>query len=430
MVLVVCAIFVGFVLYGLFAALKVHMDTTLNAEEYSRDTPDLEDVPFVGLALSGGGARAAVFAAAGMQELANRGLLQDVTHVSSVSGGGFPASYFAVNPMPAEPGAAQDEYFEDMLKSAARDYFQQIHYKQILNPSRLMSPSRRLFSLQQALAEAGFLGDDKPATIADLPKNRAFFFNAVSYDTGRRFVLSNAALPDPDDADASRLPSAIRALSFSDADMQRPSPAEFPIALAVATSAAFPPYLGPLTIEVAKNGGTEYWHLGDGGVLENPGVETLREAFYATDQTRGRIYSFDAGQRLAQDFSKLDISIFSRDLVQFIDVILEYAGGHRVTLYDALDEKFDLTLETVTFDYLDIERLLENGDLNSEDAALWSSWDIWSGIDRATQRSALTPAARLGKIPTGFSIADGDQILIAEAARTLVSNHFDRFSSY
>ena len=420
-----CAVltFVGFVAYGLIAPLKVHFQSSQLEGDFSDAPLDIDAKPFVGLALSGGGARAAVFAAAGMHELAERGLLQDVTHVSSVSGGGFPASYFALNPIPVEAGAKLDDYFQSMISAVSQDYFAQIHKNQILNPSRLMSPSRRLLSLQHALEAAGFLGHEANALVSDLPSDRAFFFNAVSYDTGRRFVFSNASLPHPDDTEASRLPGAIRALSFSDAGNKRPSPNSFPISLAVATSAAFPPYLGPLTIEVGTAAGTEFWHLGDGGVLENPGVETLREAFYATDLTVGKIYSFDAGQRLIPKFTDSDISIFSRNLVQFIDVILEYAGGHRDTLYTALDEKFAVNLETISFAYLDVERLLNDGLLSEEETARWAGWSGWSNISTKTQATARTPASRLSLIPTGFSISADDLMLIEQAARTLVSHH-------
>ena len=417
-------VFLGFVIYGLFAPLKVHLKVTLEKTAATDYALELTADKFVGLALSGGGARAAVFGAAGMHELAKLGLLQDVSYVSSVSGGGFPASYWAINNMPETPGAEQDQYFKHMSQTVAKDYFNAIHWSQIKNPSRLMSPSRRLLSLQEGLQREGFLNVGSDATVANLPKDRAFFFNAVSYDTGRRFVISNHALPHPDNTAASRLPSAIRALSFSDGTTNRAAPAKFPISLAVATSAAFPPYLGPLTVEIDGPDGTEFWHLGDGGVLENPGVETLREAFYATDQRSGIIYSFDAGQRLQLDFSKADISIFSRDLVQFIDVILVYAGGHRDTLYGVLDEKLDLDLQTHTFDYLDVEALLNKGELNEKETKLWSNWDEWERISASTRKTAQTPAARLRLVPTEFNISEDDKQLMEAAAKTLVSHKF------
>ena len=428
LLLAILLLAVGVVVYGLLVPLKVHVRTRMDGAPGTGGLTGLDDRPFVGLALSGGGARAAVFGAAGMHELARLGLLQQVTHVSSVSGGGFPASYWATNDMPGDTGGALDEYFQAMLDTVSKDYFNAIHRNQLRHPSRLMSPSRRLTSLQEGLHQEGFLsrkGSD--ATIGDLPCARAFFFNAVSYDTGRRFVFSNQSLPHPDDTDASRLPGAIRALSFSDDRASRPAPSSFPISLAVATSAAFPPYLGPLTIEVERPDAAakEFWRLGDGGVLENPGVETLREAFYGTDKTQGRLYSFDAGLRLQPSFSKTDISIFSRDLMQFIDVILEYAGGHRSTLYSVLDEKHGVSMRTFAFNYLDIEKLLAAGALGPDDQRLWGSWDAWPGVGATTRAQAASPALRLRQVPTGFAISADDRILIEQAARTLVKHSID-----
>lgn len=54
------------------------------------------------------------------------------------------------------------------------------------------------------------------------------------------------------------------------------------VSLAMATIAAFRPCLGAMTIKVAETGkAPRYMHLGDGGVLENSGDETLLEAVNA-----------------------------------------------------------------------------------------------------------------------------------------------------
>src|SRR6188474_2417056 len=56
----------------------------------------------LGVALSGGGSRAAIFGSAGLEALAGlrtadgASLLQKISHVSSVSGGSIAASYFAL----------------------------------------------------------------------------------------------------------------------------------------------------------------------------------------------------------------------------------------------------------------------------------------------------------------------------------------------
>lgn len=60
--------------------------------------------PFVGLAISGGGSRAANFGAAVLQELKAIGLLHDIKAISSVSGGSIPAAYYALHLLETEHG--------------------------------------------------------------------------------------------------------------------------------------------------------------------------------------------------------------------------------------------------------------------------------------------------------------------------------------
>ena len=102
-----------------------------------------------------------MFGAAGIEALARRGLLADVTHVSSVSGGGFPASYLAMNKVPDCPADYESEtcldtYFTEMRAAISVDVGRALTWVQIKHPWRLMQPSRRLTSLSEAL-DAGFL---------------------------------------------------------------------------------------------------------------------------------------------------------------------------------------------------------------------------------------------------------------------------------
>ena len=422
--LIVCVVLA--VLNGFIAPLKVHYRTRLSAHS-AVPTSDPSGAPFVGLALSGGGARAAVFGAAGMKALHERGLLAAVTHVSSVSGGGFPASYLALHPVP-DTGPAND-YFDQMQDVVAHDYFWDVQMGQLRKPFRAFSPSRRLTSLQEALARPDFIGS---ATVADLPANRSFFFNTVSYDSGQRVTLGNGVLPSPDDAKAlSALPSRLRSMSFSDAGTLRPAPDDFPVTLAVATSAAFPPYLGPTTIELEQADGQspQYWHLGDGGVFENPGVETLREAIYARGPGQtATIYGFNAGMQLDSNLSKntLDISIWSRDVTRLVDVLTVYATSHRETMFDVLDEKHGMNINFVDFNYMDIARLTQSG---TPPHPRWLSWDTWKFSTPADRAQSATPAEHLAKIPTAFKISDGHRELIAAAAEDLVELHYPTAST-
>ncbi len=419
LVLALCVV-IGAVINGFIAPLKVHYRANATTLDASPVEPD-KTTPFVGLALSGGGARAAVFGAAGMKALHERGLLAPVTHVSSVSGGGFPASYLALHPLPAT-GAAET-YFDRMLDVVSHDYFREVQLQQLRKPRRAFSPSRRLDSLQDALNRDDFLNG---ATFADLPDDRQFFFNTVSYDTGQRVTLGNGALPAPENAASdSVLQPRLRSLSFSIGDQLHTAPPDVPMSLAVATSAAFPPYLGPTTIEfVSPNGAPpQYWHLGDGGVFENSGVETLREAIYARGPKQSAtIYGFNAGMQLDSNLSQntLDISIWSRDVTRLVDVLSEYATSHRETMFDALDEKHGMDITFVDINYMDIPRLVASGQAPHP---RWLSWDGWDNATAADRAQSATPADHLAKIPTALKITAGHRDLMVAAAEDLVAHH-------
>src|SRR5881396_2985943 len=57
---------------------------------------DLPKGVFVGIAISGGGSRAANFSAAVLFELEELGLLQNVSAISSISGGSLTAAYYGL----------------------------------------------------------------------------------------------------------------------------------------------------------------------------------------------------------------------------------------------------------------------------------------------------------------------------------------------
>lgn len=421
-VLVIAAVALAVaVVNGFLAPLIIHLRTQPGQGTGADGFDPTPGAEFVGLALSGGGARAAIFAAAGMEALHRRGRLASVTHVSSVSGGGFAAAYLALNPVPE---AAQSRaYFDKMQTALAHDFFWDTQTRQLRKPLRLFSPSRRLSSLQEALDRPDVLN---AARMSDLPRDRAFFFNAVSYDTGQRFTFSNAALPPPDAASDHLLPAALRTLSFSDAAQDRVTPPSMPISLAVATSAAFPPYLGPMTIEVApaSDAPPQYWHLGDGGIVENAGVETLREAVYARGEgARATIYAFDAGKQLDKDLSRNthNISIWSRDVTRLVDIITVYGDAHRKTLYGALDDKTGVEIDLITFNYMDVVTYARTA---ASETSEWLRWSAWTHATPADRLQSESPAEHLAKIPTALNITPCHRELIARAAEFLVQQRF------
>ncbi|MEM9584535.1 MAG: patatin-like phospholipase family protein [Pseudomonadota bacterium] len=358
---------VGAMIYGLTSEAEINHVFTAEEATQCEDLPEAPD-RILGVGFSGGGSRAAMFGAGGAAALQDAGLLKKVTHFSSVSGGGFTSSYLATHRRdyctPNVQGATPDNCLqldlEDIRSAMGQPYFWWMEWQQAIHPVRYFSPSRRIVSLQEAL-EAGFLGSEM--SFEKMPEQPAFFYNAVSYDSAERFVFSNQPLPHPD-ADANLgLAPELRTISFTERQgCALSAPKDFPVALAVATSAAFPPVLGPLTIQVPVRGdyGEElFWHLGDGGVIENTGLDTLIDMAlnararnpYLTEAT---LISFNAGLRLQPEISvkERDPSLWSTDPGRLVDVSNLRADRYRDAYLREIAKRTGLKINIVDIDYL------------------------------------------------------------------------------
>ena len=307
---------------------KIHYVANPSEQPMARCLVEDQSVPtdrILGIALSGGGSRAAVFGAATLEALAEHGVLGQVSHISSVSGGSLAASYFLTHPPACEEapanGAEQEcwrEYFTE-FKAQMRINYQAGMMLRNARPTRFTSPTRRAKSFQEIL-DKQFLHSK---TFGELESSPMVLINATSYDETRRFVFSNVCLPELDGDSASQ-PSAqiekryqvmarealaapaLRAKTFSRPECTRPVPGELPLSLAVAASAAFPPAIGPVAMEVPSGcdgGEPEWWHLGDGGVVENAGTDSLDEVLFRRLAAEGPpleqalILSVDSGVR-------------------------------------------------------------------------------------------------------------------------------------
>lgn len=366
---------------------------------------------FVGLALSGGGARAAVFAAAAIEILAEQDLMDEVTHVSSVSGGGFAASYYALRkprictPSESTAGCPDFAAFKEMMR---RNFLNSLLVRFAVSPRRATSPTRRLVSLADALDDA-FIEE---ATFADLPPAPTLLVNAARYDDARRFVFSNATIPEAASAIPPFTEDIFRSASFSLPDCPRATPSDFPLALAVAISAGFPPILGPGAIaapERCAGGAPNYWHLGDGGILENTGVETLEDfALNAAPERRPKraiIFSVDAGRSTPADqmFRQRNLKLWTSDPGRVVDILYQRAAAYRARAIAS-----DFANAPVEF------RVLAMRYTEAELAA-------WPASCGAREGGAAAIRAALFAIPTSFRISDCDADLVEAAARDVVT---------
>ncbi len=224
----------------------------------------------MGLAISGGGSRAAVFGGAVMRELQQVGLLGWVDVISAVSGGALPATLFALD---GRNGVTWDDQVVERL---AGD-FQGALLGRLLTPSnwpRLwLTGYSRWDAFLELLDERLFHG----ATFDNLnPQRPRLLLNATNAVTGAPVVLSREGGPE--------WGLSLDRMSLSQA---------------VYASAAYPGTLPPLTLAVNQGVGgervTTAVTLYDGGVADNLGISTLLGLLGETTRTRTVVEGFPQG---------------------------------------------------------------------------------------------------------------------------------------
>jgi predicted acylesterase/phospholipase RssA len=208
------------------------------------------DGRFIGLAISGGGSRAAVFGAAVMKELDRLGLLQQVDVISAVSGGALPAAYYTLD------GYRSVDFSNGVMERMGHDFQRQL-FGRWLFPGNLLrywfTDATRSDTLVEVLDEELFHG----ATYADLnPARPKLLLNATNALNGEPFVISDESF----------------------AALNRPL-ASFAIARAVYMSAAYPGLFEPVVLAKWGEGdsppGRPSVVAYDGGPVDNLGVKTL-----------------------------------------------------------------------------------------------------------------------------------------------------------
>lgn len=226
----------------------------------------------VGLALSGGGVRAAAFHAGVLQYLAEKDTLESVIHVSSVSGGSlFMGLLLSCNEYqwPTSSGYIRDVLPKVRRQLTSTSLQRTAIYRLIFNPLNW----RYLLSRANVMAQAiqSQWGIDIP--LRSLPDNPIWSINGTTAETGRRFRFKDGRMGDYE-------------LGYADVR-------DIPLASAMAVSAAFPGGIGPLFIkpshfqwhkreawestdgEIPREIPFEGLHLYDGGLYDNLGMEPL-----------------------------------------------------------------------------------------------------------------------------------------------------------
>ena len=330
----------------------------------------------VGVALSGGGSRAALFGASGLEALATvrtadgTSLLDRVAHISSVSGGSLAASYFVLK----KPGRdvkvldadgrlseAYRQFFTQYRADLSQDFETALIWRQLLS-FRWINSALAAQTLAEILRERlfgatrmGDLGAREKA--GDVP---GLIVNTTLYNNGRRLAMT--VLPSEafaydffDDLERSvraqgRVMEEATFMRKRWALLRPMTPIELsmdPCATAVAgvttASASFPPLIGPITMRVGDE--EVYWHAGDGGLYENSGIESLLFLYLKqlrdARAKRALIIAFDSsfpfsvGERKLLQRS-LPFSLFTFDLSRIPSIMEERATTYQTLFFRSL----------------------------------------------------------------------------------------------
>ena len=223
----------------------------LTAASWNLGEEETRDGRFVGLALSGGGSRAANFSAAAMLELQRLGILEQVDVISAVSGGALSAIYYGLGPENAGP------FTEQTVRDAMGYDFQKTWLWRWLLPQNIfrfwLSDFTRSDIMVQVFNDHLF----HHKTFSDLRPHPKILINSTLRNDHTRFTFT-------DDRFSERLYSNL---------------ARYQVANAVNASSAFPAAFDDVTLQQYSDP-PHYFHLYDGGPKDNLGVEAMLEFLF------------------------------------------------------------------------------------------------------------------------------------------------------
>jgi hypothetical protein len=422
------------VLTGCASALAVRVPRAGPDTACITPAPD-RDV-LVGVALSGGGSRAALFGAAGLEALGRLRapgggpVLEQVTYLSSVSGGSVAAAYYASQkptreiPVLTPEGALTADYqtfFTEYQEKLSQDFEGALLRRQLLS-FRWLNSSLAARSLAEVMAER-LLG---PTTL---------------YNSGRRFVITTLP-PDASRYDFYRdLRAALarrgQTAEFPPAFLQRwekllsvtplelgIDPCQVRLAGAVAGSASFPPLVGPITFHVGED--DLYWHTGDGGLYENQGIESLLFVFLKQLQEktahRALIIVFDSSFPFAVGERRLTrraqpFGLWNYDYTRIPSIMEQRASTYQALFFRSLQ------LEGVFPDHQTVRVVF----LRHTDAAWQDDLSDLPAVCRRENPPLDSPTAvveHIAEISTRFWLASAcDRQLLAVAAAKVVAQN-------
>jgi NTE family protein len=367
------------------------------------------DSNFVGIAISGGGSRSAVFSAAVFFEIERYGILQQADVLSAVSGGTLTAAYYTLScnsregPPQCPPTVEVPPRFiwnqEDVFSKLEKNFIG----RWVLNwfwPDNIFRNWFTYYDRSDIMAE----------TFAD-----NLFDNSNLGGEGFRFQDLNPQRPYLiiNATNNTRTKNGELAFAFTQEKFAGigSSLDQYPIANAVMASSAFPAVFNYTTLKNYNEGNHSYIHLYDGGTSDNLGLKAIKNVFAEVNlpfelirNTKVKVLIFlidaytkrksksanDPDPRSSTDF------IFDTNFIDAYDTLMAELRDIRIADFkNYLDEKTNKKGELI---HLNFENLKT------------SHLDVYHVVK---------------DIPTSFNIEPNEVICLKSAARFLVEDAMD-----
>ena len=377
--------------------------------------PRDSDGYFVGLCLSGGGSRSANFSAACMFELERIGLLQKVDYISSVSGGSLTAAYYCANADDWNPGNVQKK----MTHPFATDLIVQTLALPWNWIALTFTDLDRSDLLANSFCDVLFSRDGRALTYSDLrPDRPRLLINSTDLQSGRRFVFCNESFDG------------------LNSDLMK-----YPLADAVAASAAVPVILHPVTLRDYSTRFKQYRHMIDGGVTDNLGLQTLTETYGAQVITAQREHRPDPYPHgaiiiIVDAHTQFDAQLSDKGDVGLIESLTSAVGLTSTMLLNRVSSATmsDIIVRSSPDDMTareireDIRELNDSGFLRMRDRTGHEVTVIYIAL---AQVNALHDVPfqsfreRVNSIATYFNVSEREAYQLYEAAELLVKERFE-----
>lgn len=267
------------------------------------DTGSPHELPVPGLALclSGGGYRAMLFHLGALWRLNELGYLSQIDRISSVSGGSITAAMLGLkwSNLSFDGAGIGQQFGSEIVEPIRRLAGRTIDVGAVIGGA--LGPGS-IGDKVIAAYQKHLFGE---ATLQDLPDKPRFVINAANVQSGALWRFMKSYMRD-----------------YRVGEVKNPT---MPLAVAVAASSAFPPFLSPVKLELddsayTPNSGQDLQYepfttdvlLTDGGVYDNLGLETAWKRY-------DTILVSDAGGKMAAEAEpKLD---WARHTVRVMNLI-------------------------------------------------------------------------------------------------------------